>query len=197
MPLGHIYSILFLGFWLCWVPLLWVFSGRSEQGLLSDRSVQDPPCSGFSDCGAWALGRAAFSSCGTWLSSCSFWALECSLIVVAHRPSCPTDVGSSVNQGWNPCLRHWQVTPIPEPPGGPLTLGVVCSFSHSFRWWVRLFIWACSCFWGRLASLWASFWGLLFYILQVLYGCVFIVICFKVFLRFFFDSIIDWPFGFW
>ena len=55
---------------------------RGEQGLLSNCGVWTSHCSGFSSCGALALGG--------WSSSCSSWALEHRLI------NCDTQVGCSV-----------------------------------------------------------------------------------------------------
>ena len=60
---------------------------RSEWGLLSSCSAQASHCSGFSCCGAQAL--------GAWASA-----------VVAHRPSCPQACGIIPDQGSNPCPLH-------------------------------------------------------------------------------------------
>ena len=51
-----------------------------EQGLLSSCDVQASHCSGFSFCGAGALGRPAFSSCGSQALEhrLSNWGLSCS-----------------------------------------------------------------------------------------------------------------------
>ena len=42
------------------------FYGSSEWGLLASYGARVSHCSGFSCCGAWALGYVGFSSCGAW-----------------------------------------------------------------------------------------------------------------------------------
>ena len=46
--------------------LLRLFSSCGGQRPLHICSAQASPCSGFSCCGAWTLGRTDFRSCGTW-----------------------------------------------------------------------------------------------------------------------------------
>ena len=55
-------------------------------------------CSGFSGCGAWALGAGAS-------------------VVGAHRLSCSMACGIFLDQGLNPCPLHWQ----PDNFGMPMT----------------------------------------------------------------------------
>ena len=48
------------------------------------------------------------------LSSCSSWTLGCvGSIVVVNGLSCPMARGISADQGWRPCLLHWQVDSLP------------------------------------------------------------------------------------
>ena len=59
-------------------------------------------CSGFSCCGAWAL--------GTWASVVVARRLQSTVsVVVAHWLSCSTACGIFLDQGSNPCPLHWQV----------------------------------------------------------------------------------------
>ena len=44
----------------------WDFSSCRKWGLLPSCSAQASHCSGFSCCGAWALGHTGFNSWGTW-----------------------------------------------------------------------------------------------------------------------------------
>ena len=67
----------------------WAFSSWGEQGLLSSCGVW-AYWGGFSCCKAWAVGQG-----------CS--------VVVAHGLSCPTARRVFPEQGWDPCLFHWQV----------------------------------------------------------------------------------------
>ena len=67
-----------------------------------------------------------------------------------------------------------------------LTFSFVCSsFSNSFRWWVRFFIWDFSCFQGRPVSLWTFLLELL--LLHPIYfvRLCFHFVCLKVFSDFF------------
>ena len=74
------FKIIFIYFYfrLCWVfvAVHGAFSRCSEQGLLFTASMRISHCSGFSCCGAQALGAQAsvVEACG--LSSCVSWALE-------------------------------------------------------------------------------------------------------------------------
>ena len=54
------------------------FSSCNEQGLLHCSSWASH-CSGFSCCGAWALGTQASVAVARGLSSCGMWALQCRL----------------------------------------------------------------------------------------------------------------------
>ena len=66
-------------------------------------------CSGFSCCGAQALGVWASGFVAHRLSSCSLWALECAgSVVVAHRFSCSAVCGIFLDKGSNPCPLHWK-----------------------------------------------------------------------------------------
>ena len=76
---------------------------------LSSCSTRASPCSGFSCCKAWALGRWGFSSFGMRLpgSGAQTQSLWCMGL------SCSVACGIFPDQGWNPCLLHWQVDYLP------------------------------------------------------------------------------------
>ena len=67
----------------------WAFSSCSEWGLLLGCGVRASHCSGFSCCGARALGVRAS-------------------VVVSYRLSCSAACGIFPDQGLNPCPLHWQ-----------------------------------------------------------------------------------------
>ena len=91
---------------LCWVFLAaWAFLELWQAGVLSSCGVRASHRSGFSCCGAQALGRVGSS---LW----HMGSVEPGSIAVAHGLS-----GSSSeifpDQGWNPCLLHRQVDSSP------------------------------------------------------------------------------------
>ena len=63
-------------------------------------------CGSFSRCGTWALGCVGFSSCSSRLQSTG-------PVVVVHGIICPMACGIIPDQGWDPCLPHWQVDSLP------------------------------------------------------------------------------------
>ena len=65
------------------------FSGCGEQGLRSSFRMRASHCDGFSCCRAQAL------------------IMQVSVVVV-YGLSCSTACEIFPNQGWNPCLLHWQ-----------------------------------------------------------------------------------------
>ena len=80
----------------------------------------------------WLLfrGRAGFRICGTcaqklWLLG----SMVCVLSSCGHRLSYPTESGIFLDQGWNPCLRPWQVDSLPMSHQG--SLGVTLLRSES------------------------------------------------------------------
>ena len=64
------------------------FSSCGEWGLLSSRGAWASHCSGFSRCRAWTLGTCASVVAALGL-------LSTGSVVVAQRPSCSKQVGSS------------------------------------------------------------------------------------------------------
>ena len=68
---------------------------------------------------------------------------------------------------------------------------VYSSFSNSFRRWVKLSIWDFSSFLRKASSLWSALWCTALWHPMILNGCVYIIICLKVFFTFFFDFLID------
>ena len=87
----------------------WTFSRCSEQGLLPRGAVWAAHCSGFSFCGAWALGAR-----GQEVQPVSSVAAVCRLlstgsVVAARGRRCPRAWRSLPDQGSNPCPLHWQV----------------------------------------------------------------------------------------
>ena len=92
--------------------------------------VQASHCSGFSCCGARAL--------GTWAQ----WLWHVGSVVAApglfeHGLSCCPAYGISPNQGSNPCPLHWQADSLTTGPGKPLAHLFNCCPS-SYRWELRL-----------------------------------------------------------
>ena len=70
------------------------FSSCNKQGLLSSCSAQASHCSDFLCCGAWVPGAEAS-------------------VAVAQGLSCSKECGIFLDQGLNPCPRHWQVDSYP------------------------------------------------------------------------------------
>ena len=75
-------------------------------------------CSGFSCCGAWALGAQASVVVARGLSSCGSWALERRLSSCGTR-ACSTTCGVFLDQGLNLCpcigiLNHCATREVPE-----------------------------------------------------------------------------------
>ena len=89
-PLLFIYLFNLFYFWLHWVfvAACRLFSGCCEQGLL------------FVVVHRLLIVMA--SLVGSMGSRCT------GSVVVAHRLSCSAACGIVPNQGWNPCLLHWQ-----------------------------------------------------------------------------------------
>ena len=119
-----------LGFRCC----AWAFSSCGEQGLLFVAVHGLSHCSGFSHCGARALGVRASVVAARGLSSCGSRALE-------HRlSSCGTRAcGIFPDQGSNPCPLHWQADSQPlRHRGSPRSnilekMGGRSDPSHEFR----------------------------------------------------------------
>ena len=98
------------------------FSGAAASG------AQTSP-SGFSCCGAGAVGMRASIVVAHGLSSCGSWALGQKLVVVACRPSCSAAWGIFPDQGLNPCILPWQVDSL-----SLIHCGKPCiSFKHFFK----------------------------------------------------------------
>ena len=107
LPGFHIWAVTFFFFLLCWVfvagPWLSLVAGA---GATLHCSGQASPCSGFSCCGAQAL--------GTWTSVVVARGLQnAGSVVVAHRLSCSATCGIFPDQGSNPCPLHWQADSQP------------------------------------------------------------------------------------
>ena len=106
-------NLLFLR--LPWRPLFFLFpfnnltsyficgcAGSSlPRGLFSSCGVQTSPCGGFSCCQAWALGLWASIAVVPRLQSTGS-------VVVVSGLSCSAACGIFWDQGWDPCLLHWQ-----------------------------------------------------------------------------------------
>ena len=89
---SHLQSVRITFFFqLCWVFIAAcrLFSSCSEWWLLSSCSAQASHCSGFSCCGAQALGCMGS-------------------VVVAHGLSCSVVCGIFQDQGSNSCLIYWR-----------------------------------------------------------------------------------------
>ena len=82
-------------------------------GLLSSYSVRASHCSGFSCCGAQALGPVGS-------------------VVVAHGLSCSLTSGIFLDQGLNPFLLHWQADSSPLSHQGSPPVYFCCSFFFFF-----------------------------------------------------------------
>ena len=75
-------------------------------------------CSGFSCCGAQALGYIGFNGCGTWAQQAS--------ALVAHGLSCPEACRVLLDQGlFDPCLLHWQADSLPLNHQGSLNINIL------------------------------------------------------------------------
>ena len=76
-PLDIFLKIYFIYFWLCWVFVaMHRLSIVAARGATLRCSVRASHCSGFSHCGAWALGEQASVVVACGLSRCCSWALE-------------------------------------------------------------------------------------------------------------------------
>ena len=101
---------LFINFWLCWVfvaacgPSLVAASGGYS--LLQCATSH---CSGFSCCGARALGTWASVVVAHGLSSCGLWALERRLSSCGTQASLLRGMWNLPRPGLGPCPLHWQV----------------------------------------------------------------------------------------
>ena len=90
----------------------------------------------FSSCGKWGLP----CNCGEWASHCSeFYCGVQASIVVAHGLSCSDACGIFPDQGFNPCLLHWQVDSLPLSSQGSPVLHF-WDREFSFFFWDREFI---------------------------------------------------------
>ena len=107
----------YISLWLCWVSVpAGAFLSFGEWSLLSS-CVQASYCSGLSFCRAWALGHVAFSSWQLPGSRAQIQQLWCIGLVASQH------MGSSPNQGLNPCLLNWQVDFFTaQPLGKPCSL---------------------------------------------------------------------------
>ena len=70
-------------------------------------------CSGFSHCGARALGARASVVAAHGLSIVTHGLQSTGSVVVAHKLSCSTACGIFLDQGSNSCPLHWQVDSQP------------------------------------------------------------------------------------
>ena len=89
------------------------FSSCGKWGLLSSCSEQTFHGSGFSYCGAWALGHAGFVRCGTWAQYPWLLNSRAQALDEMHGVSCSMACGIFLDQGSNPCLLHWQTNSLP------------------------------------------------------------------------------------
>ena len=76
------------------------FPSLREQGLLSSLGARASHCSSFSCCRAQPPGHVGAAAAAPWLSS-------------RTALSCCTTCGILPDQGWNPCLLHWQADAFP------------------------------------------------------------------------------------
>ena len=76
--------------------------------------AQASHCGIFSYCRPWSVGCASFSSCGVRALGC-----RVSSRGAWHGLSFPTGCGIFPDQGWKPCLLHWQADDFltTGPPG--------------------------------------------------------------------------------
>ena len=81
----YIYYLFIFGLHCC----MWAFSTCSKQGILSHCGARASHCSGFSCCGARALGHSGS-------------------VVVVHGLSCSKACGIFLAQGSNPSPLYWQ-----------------------------------------------------------------------------------------
>ena len=104
----------------------WAFSSQGERRLLSSHGVWASRCSGFSRCGAPALGHVGVSSCGTWDQKLRFPGSRAQTqVVVVHGLSCSMACGIFPDQRSNPRLVHWQADSLPlSHQGSPLAVVV-------------------------------------------------------------------------
>ena len=94
--------ILFIYFWLRWVFVAACrLSLVAVSGATLHCRVRASHCSGFSCCGAWALGAWASVVVAHGLQSAGS-------VVVAPGHSCSVACGIFLEQGSNPCPLHWQ-----------------------------------------------------------------------------------------
>ena len=98
-----------------------------DLALLISCLFTQPPCNGFSCCGAQTLGHSGFPGCSSF-SNCSTWALVVAAwasavavpglwntgsITLVHGLSCSTACGIFPTQGSNLCSLHWQADSLP------------------------------------------------------------------------------------
>ena len=90
----------------CFVP---TFSGCGEWGLLSSFGPRASYCSGFSSCGAQALGAQASVLTACWLQKLQ----HMGSVLLVHRLWCSAACGIFPEQGLNPRPLHWQADSYP------------------------------------------------------------------------------------
>ena len=106
-------------------------SSFCEQGLLSSCDVQASHFGGFSCCRAWS----------TQASAVAVLRLQnTESIIVGHTFSCSAACGVFPDQGLNPCLLHWQVDSLLEPPGKPLCHILDSTYKQYYMAFVLLFL---------------------------------------------------------
>ena len=79
-------------------------------------------CAGFS----LVVESKGYSLIGVAVASLAVLLWSTGSIVVVHRLSCSTTCGIFLDQGQNPCLRHWQVDSLPLSHQGT---SLVCLFN--------------------------------------------------------------------
>ena len=103
---------LFIYLWLHWVFV--ALHRLPLVGATVHCSARASHCSGFSCCGAQALGTLAVVCVAHGLSSCDMWALEfAGSVVVVHGLCCSLTCGVFPDQGSDSCPLHWQMDSLP------------------------------------------------------------------------------------
>ena len=90
-----------------------LFSSCSKQRLLSSCGGQASHGSGFSCCGAWALGTLTWVVAAYGLRSCGCWLWSRGSAVAALRLCGSRACGIFPDQGLNLCPLHWRVDSFP------------------------------------------------------------------------------------
>ena len=116
-------KILFIYLWLRWVFVAACglsLIAMSGEGATLHCNAQASYCSGFSCCGAWALGARASVVVARGLSSCGSWALECRLSSCGAQSQLPCSMWDLPGPGiepLSPALAGGFLTTVP--PGKP------------------------------------------------------------------------------